>query len=214
MQSNRQHNIAYRIRKCWHSVVLLARKVYDASMQEFSVWLPERLRQLGLSNSDLERASGVSNSIIWRWQNGTPRRPSPANLEKIAPALGVPYEDLMKMCGYLSGKPVAAPVSPIRQVAHAQLDHWLNAVGEDYEAYFTDSLKAHGDSARDLIELARAARTAVSTTSSGAVSHGVSGQAKKSKMPKKGGKGPLMLGQHLAGSLFTAGDRRRSRIAA
>lgn len=74
-------------------------------MQAFPDWLRTRLTERGWSNADLERASGVSNSIIWRWLSDAPRRPSPANLKKIAGPLGVSYEDLMKLCGYLPGAP-------------------------------------------------------------------------------------------------------------
>jgi transcriptional regulator with XRE-family HTH domain len=75
-------------------------------VQEFREWLTARLIELGLSKADLNRASDVGDSNISRWLTGG-RRPTPANLEKIAPVLGVSYEDLMRMCGYLPGAPTA-----------------------------------------------------------------------------------------------------------
>lgn len=88
---------------CMHTVGMLAR------MQTFPEWLRARLDERQWTSGDLGRASGVSNSIIWRWLSDRPNRPTPANLEKIAPVLGVAYEELLRLCGYLPGEAVMSP---------------------------------------------------------------------------------------------------------
>lgn len=71
---------------------------------DFRAALTAALAQHGWNYSDLGRASGINGSVISRWFATPPRRPTPANLEKLAPALGVDYEDLMRSCGYLPGE--------------------------------------------------------------------------------------------------------------
>lgn len=72
-------------------------------MQSFSDWLAERLRERDWSSADLGRASGVDKTNITRWISER-RRPTPANLKRIAPSLGVSYEELMRRCDYLPGE--------------------------------------------------------------------------------------------------------------
>lgn len=48
----------------------------------------------------LGEASGVAPHLIKRWVDPNPKKrvkPSPANLERIAPVLGVPYEELLRL---------------------------------------------------------------------------------------------------------------------
>lgn len=52
----------------------------------------------------LSEQSGVAPHLISSWANRKkPVTPSPANLQRIAPALGVPYETLLRMV-YLDGR--------------------------------------------------------------------------------------------------------------
>jgi transcriptional regulator with XRE-family HTH domain len=51
----------------------------------------------------LSERSGIPSPVLGRWRDGI-GRPTDTNLKKLAPALGVPYEDLAKMCGYLPGE--------------------------------------------------------------------------------------------------------------
>jgi hypothetical protein len=53
-------------------------------------------RRGALSNA--ERVTGVKSNVIGRWLDPVaPKRPSPKNLEKIAPYLGVDYNDLLRL---------------------------------------------------------------------------------------------------------------------
>jgi len=72
-------------------------------MEQFRALLQERTAERG-ALARLSQISGIRSPVIGRWRDGI-GRPSDTNLKKLAPALGVSYEDLMKMCGYLPGEP-------------------------------------------------------------------------------------------------------------
>ena len=72
-------------------------------MEQFRALLQERTAERG-ALARLSQVSGIRSPVIGRWRDGI-GRPSDTNLKKLAPALGVSYEDLMKMCGYLPGEP-------------------------------------------------------------------------------------------------------------
>jgi transcriptional regulator with XRE-family HTH domain len=150
-------------------------------MQVFGDWLHEQRTSRNWSQSDLSRASTVDSSIITRWETGA-TRPSPANLAKIAPALGVPYEDLLKMCGYLPGEP-DPELDPKRQAMHAQLDRWLNDVRPEDEDPFLTALKAHGDST---VALINRMGTAVNAAAIAPLSTGVNTRNPARTTPRRG----------------------------
>lgn len=73
-------------------------------MNEFRALLGRRLRERG-AKTRLGEATGIDPSLIGRWADPVADiRPSPKNLERLAPALGVPYSSLMQMCDYLPGE--------------------------------------------------------------------------------------------------------------
>ena len=72
-------------------------------MEQFRALLQERTAERG-ALARLSQISGIRSPVIGCWRDGI-GRPSDTNLKKLAPALGVSYEDLMKMCGYLPGEP-------------------------------------------------------------------------------------------------------------
>jgi len=143
------------------------------------------------SLSRLGRETGIQPSVISRWLNvpdgATASRPSPRNLQKLAPVLGRSYEDLLRMCKYLPGEP-RDQVNALRQSVRVQLDEWLNAVGPDYEQAFWEYLKDHGASGVILI---RRIGTAVNARAEDAVNAVVSDRAKRGRTPRKGSEGPL-----------------------
>lgn len=60
-----------------------------------------------VTQARLSLRSGVSQSLLSKYVHSDPQRratPSPANLRKLAPALGVPYDELMAICGYTDPK--------------------------------------------------------------------------------------------------------------
>lgn len=79
---------------------------YARRVERFREVLRARVRQRG----DLARLadeSGIHAVVIGRWiTDGI--RPSTENLAKLAPALGLPYEELLRLCGYLPGTPAAS----------------------------------------------------------------------------------------------------------
>jgi transcriptional regulator with XRE-family HTH domain len=79
---------------------------YIACVDELGAFrelLRERTQGRG-AQARLAEASGISSTLIGRYRDGEVR-PSDTNLKKLAPALGMAYEDLAKMCGYLPGEP-------------------------------------------------------------------------------------------------------------
>lgn len=70
-------------------------------MSDFPSFLQSRLRQRG-DLAKLSEASGIAGQVLKRWASGE-MRPRPDGLRKLAPAVGLPYEELMKLCGYLPG---------------------------------------------------------------------------------------------------------------
>ena len=59
-----------------------------------------------VQQSELAENTGIPASIISRWMNvRRASRPSPESLDKLAPVMGVPVEELMRVAGYLPGEP-------------------------------------------------------------------------------------------------------------
>jgi transcriptional regulator with XRE-family HTH domain len=56
-------------------------------------------RAAGLSMSECARKAGVSKSLLLYWEEGT-RTPKAPNLQRLARALGVDFEDLFELAGY------------------------------------------------------------------------------------------------------------------
>lgn len=170
-------------------------------MQAFPTWLRARLDAQGWTKSDLERASGVHNSIIWRWMSEPPRRPTPANLKKIAPHLGVSYEDLMRMCGYLPGQP------EVQNERHPQLTSLLAAIEAGWPAM--------DESARELAARGARALFAVQPTPRG-LSTGHSDGASTSRPGGRralDGRGRPLGDQGSEGSLPTVHAHRNAPLA-
>jgi transcriptional regulator with XRE-family HTH domain len=68
-------------------------------VDEFRTLLRSRLRERG-ALARLSQTSGIASHVLGRWRDGD-SRPSDTNLKRLAPALGVSYEALARMCGYL-----------------------------------------------------------------------------------------------------------------
>ena len=70
--------------------------------------LSEVLRRLreskGLSLRQVEKKTGVSNAYLSQIENGKIGEPSPHILHKLADIYETPYQDLMKLAGYIKKK--------------------------------------------------------------------------------------------------------------
>jgi transcriptional regulator with XRE-family HTH domain len=70
-------------------------------MEQFRAFLLEWLAGNEWNVPRLARESGIADAVIRRWINEPLKRPSDANLRKLAPVLGVETAELLRMCGYL-----------------------------------------------------------------------------------------------------------------
>lgn len=70
--------------------------------EEFGKFIKELRTKRQLTTRQLELKSGVSNSYISQIENGKRGIPKPAILSKLAPALKIPYDELMNYAGYMN----------------------------------------------------------------------------------------------------------------
>lgn len=64
-----------------------------------------------LSSMDVARAAGISAAYLSKLEADAVKRPSPHVLHALGEALGLPYADLMRLCGYpVPGEPAPAPM--------------------------------------------------------------------------------------------------------
>lgn len=76
----------------------------------FGDYLKSLRESKGLSQRQLAYLAGLSNTEISKLESGGRKKPSPAVLKKIAPHLGVPYEELLKKAGIIeSGEFIYTP---------------------------------------------------------------------------------------------------------
>lgn len=103
-----------------------------------------------LSLNQLALYSGVSAAHLSRIERGL-REPSPEVLRKIAAALKVSYEELMKVAGYLDEKPTVTPVTNLetRQVENQEWQPQLTEkdkkdIAKTLEEWMKDLTSAEG----------------------------------------------------------------------
>lgn len=86
---------------------------FDASIErvEFARKLVKQLRDRNMNQSDLARRAGLSRDAISTYARGR-SMPEPANLEKIAKALGCKPEDLLLPAMSNPASPVDFPLAP------------------------------------------------------------------------------------------------------
>ncbi|HHJ18514.1 MAG TPA: XRE family transcriptional regulator [Gammaproteobacteria bacterium] len=64
-----------------------------------------RLRQAqGLSLRAVEESTSVSNAYLSQLERGQVKNPSPQKLQDLANCYNVPYEDLMRLAGYMKAE--------------------------------------------------------------------------------------------------------------
>jgi transcriptional regulator with XRE-family HTH domain len=103
-----------------------------------------------LSLNQLALYSGVSAAHLSRIERGL-REPSPEILRKIATALKVPYEELMKAAGYLDGELSVTPItnSETRQIKNQEWQPELTEkdkkdIAKTLEEWIKDLTSAEG----------------------------------------------------------------------
>lgn len=75
-------------------------------MNELGTYVREKRIEKGLSIRRLAELADISHTEVKRIEDGIRKQTSPQILRSIAYALGVPYEDLMAVAGYID-EPVA-----------------------------------------------------------------------------------------------------------
>lgn len=70
-------------------------------MNVFGDYLKELREKRGFGVNQLGAYSGVSATLISKIENGHRGKPKPDTIMKLSSALKVPYEDLMRLAGYL-----------------------------------------------------------------------------------------------------------------
>lgn len=94
--------------------------------QDFGPYLTQAMTAAGLSQADLARLTGISDSIISKWRRGQ-ATPSVDNLRILAPALGMTTRDLVVVAGHMAPEEVGlkeppAPPKPPARLASLQDD--------------------------------------------------------------------------------------------
>lgn len=70
-------------------------------MNELGSFIKEKRTEKGLSIRKLAELADISHTEVKRIEDGIRKQPSPQVLRSIASALGVPYENLMTVAGYI-----------------------------------------------------------------------------------------------------------------
>lgn len=97
-----------------------------ADTHDFGAYLTRAMAAAGLSQADLKRLTGISDSIISKWRSGQ-TTPSVENLRLLAPALGVTPRELIVVAGHMTPEEVGlkeppAPPKPPARLATLQDD--------------------------------------------------------------------------------------------
>ena len=75
-----------------------------------------------LSAADAARAADISPAYLNKLENDVVKRPSPQVLHQLGRVLGVPYAELMRLCGYpVPGEPAADPAAVVSASLFADL---------------------------------------------------------------------------------------------
>ncbi|NGP56813.1 helix-turn-helix transcriptional regulator [Paenibacillus thiaminolyticus] len=72
------------------------------NVSNFGIYLRQLREERELGINQLATISGVSNAQISRIEKGTRNVPKPETIKKLSKALKVPYEEMMKIAGYIN----------------------------------------------------------------------------------------------------------------
>jgi transcriptional regulator with XRE-family HTH domain len=167
-----------------HTLTLSIHGTYSWGVMQALVALIEEWLALDRRNqAELARLSGVPQNVISRWLNGQVDSVSTRNLKRVAPVLGLSYEELLRRMGEL---PQAAASVNGASLLHSrqqslddQVERWVRVLGprmgvEAAEDYFWESVRRHADTILDALTMGTAVSAPADTAVNGAVS--VSGE--------------------------------------
>lgn len=81
--------------------------------RQFATFIAKHRKLRDLSQPELAEAVGASKSKVYYWESGE-YLPSPRDLQPLAEALGVAYEDLFALVGYTSPTALPGPAPYLR----------------------------------------------------------------------------------------------------
>ncbi len=81
---------------------------------DFAGWLRKRMGELGLTQADLARESGIAKSHVSRLLSGE-SRPTPDSAQRLSKALNLPPDTILIFGGQLPGRPTR----------NARAEEWL-----------------------------------------------------------------------------------------
>ena len=88
----------------------------------FGVVLRQAREVRELSMIEAARAAAISPAYLSKLENDSVRRPSPHVLHQLSQALGLPYDELMRLCGYrVPGASEEEPPSSVSAALFADL---------------------------------------------------------------------------------------------
>jgi len=110
---------------------------------EFSKYIKYLRDTRNLSQRELAKMAGISNTEIWRIEKGDRSKPSPKVLEKLAAPLGVSYEHLMEKAGYItpsSGESWNSIINDIEEaINNNSFDQIINIIADEYSITFKEA---------------------------------------------------------------------------
>ncbi len=111
----------------------------------FGLTLRQAREVRGLSAVDAARSAGISPAYLSKLENDAVKKPSPQILHSLSVALVVPYEDLMRMCGYrVPGEPVQGNSHSLNAALFADLTEDETEELLEYLAWYRARRRSRG----------------------------------------------------------------------
>jgi HTH-type transcriptional regulator, competence development regulator len=102
-----------------------------------------------LSAGDAALAAGISAAYLSRLENDRVKRPSPHVLHQLSEALSVPYDELMRLCGYrVPGAPDDGPAGSVGAALFSDLTDDEREELLEYLAWYRARRRARNGAAR------------------------------------------------------------------
>jgi transcriptional regulator with XRE-family HTH domain len=89
----------------------------------FAEWFRKQLDRRGWSQADFARAAGLAHATVSTWYRGV-RVPDPESCDRIADALHIDVETVLRMAGHLPPEPADDPPEVAELIAMLRRVHW------------------------------------------------------------------------------------------